>query len=162
MKVQGFESIIGAAIMGRTSAEVAVSKATILYMVQRTMFCPGCEEVLDARSARLVTVSADAYDIIGCPVCAARLVAVAERKGIVVTSYPVIEPVRETPGQCSAVRPDGSERCASQARYRVTRKRGRKEHGGDCCDTHARASVQTLASVGCHAVTVRPIVGVQG
>lgn len=157
--MQGFESIIGAALMGRTSAEEAVSKATILYLVQRTMFCPGCEKVLDARSARLVTVTADAADIIGCPVCAARLIAVAERKGIAVTSYPAIEPVRETPGQCSAMRPDGSDRCASTARYRVTRKRGRKEYGGDCCEAHARAGVSQLAAVGCRAVTVRPIVG---
>lgn len=159
--MQGFESIIGAAILGRTSAEEAVSKATILYLVQRTMFCPGCETVLDARSARLVTVTAEGSDIIGCPVCAAMMVAAAFRKGIAVTSYPVIEPVREAMGQCTAMRPDGSDRCASQARYRVTRKRGKKEHGGDCCVTHARATVQTLASVGCRAVTVRPIVGVQ-
>ena len=158
--MQGFESIVGAAILGRTSAEEAVARATILYMVQRTMLCPGCETILDARSARLVTVTSDAADIIGCPVCAARLVAVAERKGIAVTSFPAVEPVREVPGQCSAVRPDGSDRCASPARYRVTRKRGRKEYGGDCCDTHARASVSSLASVGCRAVTVRPIVGV--
>ena len=157
--MQEFESIIGAAILGRTSAEEAVSKATLLYAVQRAIFCPGCEIILDARSARLITVTADATDIIGCPVCAARLVAVAERKGIAVTSYPAIEPVRETPGQCSAIRPDGSDRCASTARYRVTRKRGRKEYTADSCDTHARASVQDLASVGCRAVTVRPIVG---
>ena len=159
--MQGFESIIGNAILGRTSAEEAVSKATLLYAVQRTMFCPGCETILDARSARLVTVTADATDIVGCPVCSARLVAVAERKGIAVTSFPAVEPVREAPGQCSAMRPDGSDRCASQARYRVSRKRGRKEYTADSCEAHARASVQTLASVGCRAVTVRPIVGVQ-
>jgi hypothetical protein len=159
MKVQGFESIIGAAILGRTSAEEAVSKATILYLVQRAMFCPGCEIILDARSARLVTVTSEGSDIIGCPVCAARLVAVAERKGIAVRSYPSVEPVREAPGQCTAMRPDGSDRCASQARYRVSRKRGRKEYTADSCDAHARASVQALASVGCRAVTVRPIVG---
>jgi hypothetical protein len=68
--MQGFESIIGAAILGRTSAEEAVSKATILYLVQRAMFCPGCEIILDARSARLVTVTSEGSDIIGCPVCA--------------------------------------------------------------------------------------------
>lgn len=159
--MQGFESIIGAAILGRTSAEEAVSRASLLYAVQRTMFCPGCEIALDARSARLVTVTADAADIIGCPVCAARLVAVAERKGIAVTSYPSVEPVRETPGQCTAAKSDGSDRCASQARYRVTRKRGKKEHGGDCCETHARATVQTAQSIRIYAVTVRPIVGAQ-
>jgi len=159
--MQGYESIIGAAILGQTSAEDAVSKATILYLVQRTMFCPGCEIILDARSARLVTVTAEGSDIIGCPVCAARLVAVAERKGIAVTSYPLVEPVRETPGQCTAVKPDGSDRCASPARYRVTRKRGRREYTVDSCETHARAGVSQLAAVGCRAVTVRPIVGVQ-